>query len=368
MGTLRFLLALSVVIAHSSPLFGLEITRSVSAVQGFYIVSGFLVSMILHEKYPADPAGLRLFYSNRALRIFPTYWVTLLIAVLLSHGTIGYWRSVLPSLNWSAIAYFIWSNIGLFGIDSIVFVKIQNGALELTQHFGNSNPPAYALLFIPQAWTLGIELAVYVFAPYLFRRPIATLVAVAGMSFLLRAVAFHLGYRDDPWTYRFMPFELGLFVLGSISYRAYRALHGSAVLEKLAPFAFLAMLILSLGYTSLSQEPSWLPGFTTAQVIYLGAIATLLPALFVWSRRSAFDRRLGELSYPLYLCHLIVISWCAGSFGFGNWIPCAGSVLLAILITFIVDGPINRLRQIRVSGAGIISPDHRQFGARILLD
>ena len=355
MGTLRFLLTLSVVIAHSSPLFGLEIAGSVSAVQGFYIVSGFLISMILHEKYSSGAEGLRLFYSNRALRIFPTYWTIFLIAVIAPPNTLLLWRAELPNLNWSTAAYLIWSNIALIGIDGTLFLKLQNGALELTPNFRDSNPSVYSFLFVPQAWTLGIELAVYAIAPFLFRRSIATLLVVAGLSFLLRAMAFELGYRDDPWNYRFMPFELGLFVLGSLSYRASRVFRDSAFMEKLALPTFVFMVVLSFGYNYLPSESSWLPGFINAQVIYLGAIAMMLPALFVWSRAHPFDRWLGDLSYPLYLCHLIVIQ-CGGTTGLGRWFPIAsslllvtGSVLLAILLMFGVDNRVNRFRQARVS-------------------
>ena len=45
------------------------------AVQCFYMISGFLISLVLSNKYdPSTADGRRLFYSNRALRIFVPYW------------------------------------------------------------------------------------------------------------------------------------------------------------------------------------------------------------------------------------------------------------------------------------------------------
>src|SRR5262245_65499244 len=45
------------------------------AVQCFYMISGFLISLVLSHKYdPSTADGRRLFYSNRALRIFVPYW------------------------------------------------------------------------------------------------------------------------------------------------------------------------------------------------------------------------------------------------------------------------------------------------------
>lgn len=68
MGVLRFLLALSVAVAHTGGPFLLFDSRC--AVQVFYIVSGFLIQMILERKYRDNVA---LFYSNRALRIYVPY-------------------------------------------------------------------------------------------------------------------------------------------------------------------------------------------------------------------------------------------------------------------------------------------------------
>ena len=52
--------------------------------------------------------------------------------------------------------------------------------------------------------------------------------------------------------------------------------------------------------------PDWLKG---PLLIVLAALA--LPATFLFSSTHAWDRQLGELSYPLYLCHTLVIFWAA---------------------------------------------------------
>src|SRR5579872_4576618 len=72
MGTLRFLLAVAVATAHSGCFSGnFCLMRGDLAVQIFYIISGFLIALILHEKY--DRTQTWLFYSNRALRIYVPY-------------------------------------------------------------------------------------------------------------------------------------------------------------------------------------------------------------------------------------------------------------------------------------------------------
>src|SRR5713226_5516703 len=81
MGILRLLFALSVLISHSRQFFGYNIANPTIAVFSFFIISGFYMGLVLDKKY-----GVRskfLFLSNRFLRIYPLYWLTLLIAFVL---------------------------------------------------------------------------------------------------------------------------------------------------------------------------------------------------------------------------------------------------------------------------------------------
>ena len=54
MGTIRFLLAVSVVVFHAKrPLLGLTLVEGTVAVQLFFIISGFYMALVLTEKYTA---------------------------------------------------------------------------------------------------------------------------------------------------------------------------------------------------------------------------------------------------------------------------------------------------------------------------
>ena|SRR5262249_2140982 len=100
MGLIRLFLACGVVLAHGqdqalgplNELKGLELSidplwtfnvlggRSVIY---FYIVSGFLISFVLHTKYPETGKGTRAFFWSRFLRIYPLWWALLIAAPLL---------------------------------------------------------------------------------------------------------------------------------------------------------------------------------------------------------------------------------------------------------------------------------------------
>ena len=93
MGLIRLLLALSIVAAHSGAIFGSRFVGGQIAVQSFYIISGFYMSLILNEKYIGKNNSFRLFITNRFFKLFPVYWAVLLgtiffclCAVILTQG------------------------------------------------------------------------------------------------------------------------------------------------------------------------------------------------------------------------------------------------------------------------------------------
>ena len=82
MGWMRFLLAAAVVFHHSTTPGNMPLVDGHQAVRLFYIISGFYMALILGQKYPLNRQGLWIFYTNRAARVFPVYWVVLIGAAV----------------------------------------------------------------------------------------------------------------------------------------------------------------------------------------------------------------------------------------------------------------------------------------------
>lgn len=358
MGTLRLLLALSVAFSHFRGPFTIMDSRY--AVQMFYIISGFLISMILDKKY-GDRTWL--FYSNRAARIFVPYWATLLItiAVCLPQKS-GFAASIIScfgSFDFTTRFYLIFSNALIFGQDIGLFLGWSpEKQLYLTSAFFESKPPVWSFQAIPQAWTVGLELWFYLLAPHLLRSNSITLSLVAGSALVMHVFAFKAGFTRDPWTYRFFPFELTWFVIGALAYRLGNFKHARnfiAIMPRLLPaIAFFAALTVVLGWGRLSWISMWSYRTTLiGQPIGLLLLtAACCPLLFRFSLANQWDRKLGDLSYPIYITHYTVI-WFLGSWNmapdFGVWRNVVLTIAASLLINYGIEAPLNRWRQLRIT-------------------
>jgi peptidoglycan/LPS O-acetylase OafA/YrhL len=156
-------------------------------------------------------------------------------------------------------------------------------------------------MLVPPAWSLSVELLFYLSAPLLVRRSVRVQLAVIAATFAMRIAAlsmFHLPV--SPWNSHFFPFEAGLFLLGSV---AFRALPAAGRVTTRTPAlrwvltAGLLLLVFCYDRIPLGQEPRrW---------AFLACVLFSVPLLFAASGRDRVDRWIGEMSYPLYLMHQV---------------------------------------------------------------
>src|SRR5574337_827021 len=301
MGILRFLLAISVVIAHSSPLFGLTLVGGQIAVQCFYIISGFYMALILNEKY-TGPNSYKVFITNRVLRLFPTYLLVLLLTLSFSaffvNSTVKNWLYYSDKISVSGLFYLAFSNILILGQEASLFTFLNDsGTLQLTADFQKTIsqfPKLHTFLFVPQAWTVSLELYFYLLAPFLVRRRPVLIIGLIAGSLLLRLSLIAAGLYGDPWNYRFFPNELALFLSGVLAYKLYRY----EPFQKTAQKPLFLLVLVSIVFYQFLGVPSWLLYCT---------LALSIPSIFTITKGSHMDSFIGELSYPIYISHLFVI-------------------------------------------------------------
>lgn len=369
MGVLRVILALLVVIDHSSGKLSMfHLPGGVFAVKVFFIISGFYMAMILNKKY-IGPGSYSLFISNRFLRIFPIYWVVIGLTVglsFISFFTFNDWMRLTPYvaynefMDFRTLAFLGVTNIFLFGQDIVMFLglNLETGSLFFTNNFVLTNPQLDNFLFIPQAWTIGLELLFYLLAPFVVRKRIRVIMLLIACSIIIRGfIYFNLGLQHDPWTYRFFPTEFALFLLGALSFRLYNYIDnnpGKIIYNKLIMVIYFFILIF---YNYL---PNFESGIDVKSILFYILTGLSIPSIFLITKTSSIDNRIGDLSYPIYIIHMLVIyiSWVL-IYEFNLHIQKGIKGLIIVTITLIasyilvkyVSDPIEKLRQRRVKSA-----------------
>jgi peptidoglycan/LPS O-acetylase OafA/YrhL len=306
------------------------------AVEAFYIVSGFLITLVLVEKYDSR---LFLFYSNRALRLYPIYWIVLILYLLVNalvvYGIVPT-TSDLPST--SALWWSQNHPIGAAERIAVAFLNIFIVGQDVVHGgFGNPNDLfLHKFIYVRVAWSVAVEICFYAVAPFIVRR----LWLVAGL--LIGSLAaqswFVARYDAHPFDVQLFPLALWCFMAGTLAY------HGYAKLRKDKP-QWLSSYIIAATIAVFALTATY-NAIATPRLIYLFAVAACMPALMFFGRENSWDGSLGELSYPLYLVHplatILIISdrW-------GEYVAIAAVLFVSWLLTRIVERPIERFRRYR---------------------
>jgi peptidoglycan/LPS O-acetylase OafA/YrhL len=301
----------------------------------FFLLSGFLLYRpFVRARIAGEEPRLRAYAWRRLLRIFPGYWVALVVAVLA---------------------------LGLSGVLAPRYLLLVQAYSKATVAGG-----------LPQAWTLCIEIAFYAFLPLwaaAVRRlrapelPALAALFAASVAYKLVVLAAVLGPHVgavDPWIIA-LPAYWDMFALGMglavLSTR--RAIPGHAAAWWLAAAALFVLSAKGAGLAHPSPA-----GFTHGQVLvrhYLYAAIALcvLCAALTGPRplETAPLRALGRISYGIYLYHLTVLG-LLGKWHLARWedhvqryalwsaFAIAGTLLLAGASWFAVERPALSLKRL----------------------
>ena len=306
MGWMRFLLAAAVVFHHSTIPGSLPLVDGHQAVRLFYIISGFYMALILGRKYPLNRNGLWMFYTNRAARIFPIYWAVLIGAAVF-YGAATIWTQRIPerfqwynALSAGGHRGFLvglgLSQLILVGLDGFSLFDFQGSTLGLGGTVIGGKTAGF-LCLVPQAWTLGVELMFYLFAPILVTKKSRWLILICGGGFLIRtALSVWKPHESVSLNYFWFPLQIPFFLIGTLSYRWMKCCP-DLWRSRWARIGggWMAFLFV-LGY-------GWIP-VGVAPLLSCAAMGLLIPALFQMDGRVGVF--LGNLSYPIYVVHILV--------------------------------------------------------------
>lgn len=148
---------------------------------------------------------------------------------------------------------------------------------------------------------------------FLLRQRSSFVAAVMLGLLAMRFAATKAGLVADPWSYRCFPLELPLFLAGSLGYRFYRGQrHRAWMSPRIGRTVFVLVLAAIAGYAAVPSIVEMVPKlwmlhpYLNLRPICLG-FALALPWIFAATRNWRWDRAVGELSYPLYIGHMLVV-------------------------------------------------------------
>jgi peptidoglycan/LPS O-acetylase OafA/YrhL len=345
-GVLRLFLALSVLDGYYQFFPSRIWLHGYVAVFAFFIISGFYMAMVLHEKYQG-PGGVRLFYENRALRILPMWWLVIFLttagnaAGLLTAVENG---NLVPNVfqasmqdSWQDKAVGLLTNITLVPSAAYVMYAALCGT--------DPGPWIVKHMFAGHMYTVALELLFYAIAPALMLLRGWRLAGAFAAALAVHFAPHFMGLPSRPYQYDVFPMVLALFLCGWIAFALYVRLRNVAYPRRLGWLGLVAVGV----YCYACREPmTWdMTNRVEPWGLYVMLIG-VVPLLFLASAKSGVDRFIGDLSYPVYAIQFMVIAWAEktrfADTATRHWAAFGVIMAVAVAITLFFERPIDRFR------------------------
>jgi len=273
-GTIRFILALIVVIGHAAPSW---IFIGHFAVICFFILSGYWISKLFDQQYSKLEKPVLVFYISRIWRLLP-----LLLLFTLLAGVVSYFFN--PALREQILQLTAWRKA------RFLFTHLFTLGLSI------QSPKVLA-----PAWSLDIELQFYILFPLIYyfigRYGKGALTLLLLIPAIVTGVYTWILLSSSPMLTRTICYFLVFFLVGALIY--FRDLTFSRRFEYCCNLLFLVPIILL--YLEIIPQSSRIAN-------------ELLPFLLiplisnsVRKESGSTDLFLGSISYVLYLAHWVCL-------------------------------------------------------------
>lgn len=311
LNTLRFFAAFLVVIHHSESMKlknGIESLGALSllhqghyAVTFFFVLSGFLMTyFLLKERNRTDDINVRKFYRKRVLRIFPLYFLLVII------GTV-----IVP-----------------------FFVTLLGVNYEIPYTFGQSW--YFYILFLPSLvtfyyghhlleplWSIGVEMFFYIiWAPLLKcirKNVLPLLLSIIAIKALLAALPyiFRMPALYEHFVNIYLLESMAVGGLGAyFIFNLKKGINSYLLFRKSFQFLIIGLLMLYIVFDQNIDNPLWNMVFKTPIIsplfVYSLSLYLILAVSLCGERYLNIENKvssyLGEISYGIYMYHTTVIS------------------------------------------------------------
>ncbi|MDR2013974.1 MAG: acyltransferase [Rhodanobacter sp.] len=192
MGAYRLFLAMCVLYSHAfGSIYGWNI--GVVAVISFFIISGYVMTLLISRHY-TRPHLIGIFYLDRAARLFPQYLFYMVATILCA-------------------SLFDFTTPYLKDHGQYMYIALNAMILPIGYHFMFGLQHA---LYIPQAWSLGLEFTFYLFFPIFWFSVRWLKFVLVMISTGIAIAAFCKVFNTDWFGYRLLPGTFFIFVAGAV--------------------------------------------------------------------------------------------------------------------------------------------------------
>lgn len=281
---LRLFFALYVVLHHSDVLSGISELRMIKyfvdasfALNSFFIVSGFLVSMSYERS-----ASVSTYFRKRFRRIYPAYFAAIILCAILG--------VFVSSLSWDE--YYLSKDTLLYILVNLVFMNFLHPGLPGVFENNHINAVNGSL------WTIRTEIVCYMLVPFLAKLSRRTcrfiiLIGAYVLGYFLYYFLSLYGELHDLVTYKmlaYMPWHFLFFLSGAAMYYYYE------YFSRKPNTYFLISLLLYPFIVSY--------GLTILKPILLASIIIWIACFFQYGGNFG---KYGDLSYGSYIFHFPIL-------------------------------------------------------------
>lgn len=313
------------------------------AVFCFYIISGYLMTLIMHDNYGYTWVGRYSFAANRFLRLYPQYWAAVLFSI-----------SLIAGLGPDIAARIHESMFIPSSIEAILY--------NISMVFPAWSPSNINPRLVPQSWALTVEIFFYVLICLGISKTVARVKVWVFLSVAYVVVSYIAGWW---WGSRYFPLAAASlpFAIGSAIYFASKndcCVRQFSRLQISSKTLFILMLSNCLIWMAVSMlEIGNLADIGFYLNIAICAFLTYSLAIGkeIISINRKMDKIIGDYSYPIYLLHYqsgLLVSYLifGESFhGFSRkgFISLLGAIIFVLFCSFLfIRGIDERVQHIRL--------------------
>lgn len=293
---LRAIAAFSVVISHVNLLPGIadfgipsiflfSTTLAAYAVTLFFVISGFLITYLLVKELESfQRVAISKFYMRRILRIWPIYYLFIIIALIV-YLILGKHDVFQNPLIWFYI---------LFSANFPFFLKL--GGINILFHY----------------WSIGVEEQFYLFWPWIVRLKSINLFKTTALLFIIftmiKVVLWYFFRAESVWYKIFYVNRFNCMMIGAMGAILYFKNNRQFIgffSNKIVQFiAWTFFILVSIDFIHI-------PLPIAHEIISVAALCMIIGQVNVKNRlinlENGFFDFIGKISYGIYVIHPLVI-------------------------------------------------------------